>query len=70
MSAEWREVDWIECERCGQCPVEVYTDAREGYVRDDDPARCPDCGATGSIWTDGAGGAAADLGGQDDDDDD
>ena len=47
---EWTPWD-DSCEYCG-APAEILTAQEPGYALDGDPARCTDCGATGSICCD------------------
>lgn len=41
-----------ECTRCGNNPVDVFTDAKEDFVYDGDNVECFECGLCGSVLVD------------------
>ncbi len=44
---EARNIEWLDCVRCGHSPVTVVTSAPEGMINFNDEAECPSCGLKG-----------------------
>ena len=55
--AEWKDIDWDDCPRCGDS-VQVLTTADEGYCYDGDHVRCMGCGFRSGMSVDVEGGSA------------